>query len=118
MLETVGLESLAPEQRISLFGPGPGEEKVQVSITGATTGVALLACQHIARRLTLDEDASRLSRRDIMALRMAPQISAEVRKTVPQGEPVHPQVAHDPITALLTVSSARTEEIVRAENKT
>src|SRR4029077_12804875 len=114
--QSIGVRTLTPEQRVSLFGPGMGEEHIQATMTGATTGVAVLACQHIARRLTQDADAKKLSRRDIMALRMAPQISAEVRKSVPAGEP-QPQGAHDPITALLN-ASGRTQEIVRAENKT
>jgi hypothetical protein len=86
-------------------------------LTAASSGVAILACQHIARRLEVDPDAKRLTRRDILALRMAPQIAAEVKKrtTGPPEPPSSPHGAHDPILALL--EGTTTEETVRAENK-
>ena len=106
---------LSKEQRISLFGPGEEEDAINASLTAASSGVAVLACQHIARRLMIDPDKKGLTRRDILALRMAPQIAAEVKKRAPTEPPQNPHGAHDPILQLL--DGGTTEETVRAENK-
>lgn len=107
---------LTPDQRVSLFGPGDDEMHIHASLTAASSGVAVLACQHIARRLLIDPDAKRLTRRDLLAIRMAPQIAAEVkRRSTKPDPPTQPSGAHDPITALLEGTTE--EETVRAENK-
>jgi len=116
--DTLGIDEcgLTKEQRSSLFGPGEDEEGIHATLTAASAGVAVLACQHIARRLMIDGDAKRLTRRDLLAIRMAPQIAAEVkRRSTKPDPPPHPSGVYDPIVALLEGTTE--EETVRAENK-
>ena len=65
----------------------------------AATGLAKLASAHLGRRLVQDDDGSELSRRDRIALALAPRLGAEVRQEIPKEH--MPDGAHDPIVALL-----------------
>jgi hypothetical protein len=102
--------NLSKEQRVALYGAGPGEEQVLATLSDAASGVGMVALQYIAETLK-SAPRYQMTVQDRMAMQMAPTLSAEVKRKAPAEEPGRP--GGDPIKELLTGPSDAQEETVR-----